>query len=151
MNKVISYTLATLFAACSVTAMACPQGTTLQGGTGPNHKGGKCVLMSKSQAKTQLKTSKTTAAKSLSEKKADANKALHDRKAASKTSLKNTTQQSKDLGKQKLSNAKTSLNTQTDKLSNTAKHSSTASKQTVQQKNTQLKQAKSNVIGAISQ
>ncbi len=27
----------------SVTAMACPKGTTLTGGTGPNHKGGTCV------------------------------------------------------------------------------------------------------------
>ena len=27
----------------SATAFACPQGTTLAGGSGPNHKGGKCV------------------------------------------------------------------------------------------------------------
>ena len=27
----------------SATAFACPQGTALTGGSGPNHKGGKCV------------------------------------------------------------------------------------------------------------
>ena len=27
----------------SATAFACPQGTTLTGGSGPNHKGGKCA------------------------------------------------------------------------------------------------------------
>ena len=27
----------------SATAFACPQGTTLAGGSGPNHKGGKCA------------------------------------------------------------------------------------------------------------
>lgn len=29
----------------SATAFACPKGTTLSGGTGPKHKGGKCILI----------------------------------------------------------------------------------------------------------
>lgn len=39
----------------SVTAFACPKGSSLQGGTGPHHKGGKCVASSSTSAK---KTSK---------------------------------------------------------------------------------------------
>lgn len=31
----------------SATAFACPQGTTLSGGTGANHKGGTCISVSK--------------------------------------------------------------------------------------------------------
>ena len=31
----------------SATAFACPQGTALTGGTGPNHKGGKCTAVEK--------------------------------------------------------------------------------------------------------
>lgn len=36
--------------------MACPKGTTLQGGTGPNHKGGKCVAVTKAKAATHATT-----------------------------------------------------------------------------------------------
>ncbi len=44
----------------SVSAFACPKGTQLQGGTGPNHKGGKCVAVhgkatAQKQRKRQLK------------------------------------------------------------------------------------------------
>ncbi len=40
----------------SVSAFACPKGTQLQGGTGPHHKGGKCVAMSgKTTAKKEAK------------------------------------------------------------------------------------------------
>lgn len=35
----ITISLATL----SISAFACPKGSSLQGGTGPHHKGGKCV------------------------------------------------------------------------------------------------------------
>ena len=46
----------------SATAFACPQGTTLSGGTGANHKGGKCVatmnVAKHDQAMKQDKTAK---------------------------------------------------------------------------------------------
>lgn len=51
--------LATLL---SATAFACPKGTILSGGTGPKHKGGKCVLIQNNQHSTKQQiTHKTTA------------------------------------------------------------------------------------------
>ena len=43
MKKIVSIALATTLALASVSAMACPKGTTLTGGVGKNHKGGSCV------------------------------------------------------------------------------------------------------------
>ena len=43
MKKISTFIAASLFTMLSATAFACPQGTTLAGGSGPNHKGGKCV------------------------------------------------------------------------------------------------------------
>ena len=43
MKKISTFIAAGLFTTLSATAFACPQGTTLSGGTGANHKGGKCV------------------------------------------------------------------------------------------------------------
>lgn len=43
MKKISTFIAAGLFTMLSATAFACPQGTTLAGGSGPNHKGGKCV------------------------------------------------------------------------------------------------------------
>ncbi|MFN3290199.1 MAG: hypothetical protein ACK410_07245 [Acinetobacter sp.] len=43
MKKISTFIAAGLFTMLSATAFACPQGTTLSGGTGANHKGGKCV------------------------------------------------------------------------------------------------------------
>ena len=43
MKKISTFIAAGLFTMLSATAFACPQGTTLTGGSGPNHKGGKCV------------------------------------------------------------------------------------------------------------
>ena len=55
MKKILS---ALIISAVSVTVMACPKGTTLQGGTGPHHKGGKCVA--KSDVKQQQTPKKDT-------------------------------------------------------------------------------------------
>lgn len=42
---------ASLFTLISATAnAACPKGTTLQGGTGPHHHGGKCVVVAAKKA-----------------------------------------------------------------------------------------------------
>ena len=46
MKKISTVLLAASFAMLSATAFACPKGTELQGGTGPHHKGGKCVAVS---------------------------------------------------------------------------------------------------------
>ena len=43
MKKISTFIAAGLFTMLSATAFACPQGTTLAGGSGPNHKGDKCV------------------------------------------------------------------------------------------------------------
>ncbi len=43
MKKLSTIFTAVIFSMLSVSAFACPQGMTMTGGTGPNHKGGKCV------------------------------------------------------------------------------------------------------------
>ncbi|TCB52378.1 hypothetical protein E0H80_00450 [Acinetobacter sp. ANC 4779] len=43
MKKLSTIFTAAIFTMLSATAFACPKGTTMMGGTGPNHKGGKCV------------------------------------------------------------------------------------------------------------
>ena len=62
MKKISTFIAAGLFTTLSATAFACPQGTTLSGGTGANHKGGKCVatmnVAKHDQAMKQDKTSK---------------------------------------------------------------------------------------------
>lgn len=64
--------VAGLFTMLSATAFACPKGTSLSGGSGPNHKGGKCVAtmnMAKHKATKQDKSkSKQVAEKSHQEK-----------------------------------------------------------------------------------
>ena len=59
MKKISTLVVAGLFTMLSATAFACPKGTSLSGGTGPNHKGGKCVPtmnMAKHKAMQQDKT-----------------------------------------------------------------------------------------------
>ena len=62
MKKISTFIAAGLFTTLSATAFACPQGTTLSGGTGTNHKGGKCVatmnVTKHDQAMKQDKTAK---------------------------------------------------------------------------------------------
>ena len=62
MKKISTFIAAGLFTTLSATAFACPQGTTLSGGTGANHKGGKCVatmnVTKHDQAMKQAKTAK---------------------------------------------------------------------------------------------
>ncbi len=62
MKKISTFIAAGLFTTLSATAFACPQGTTPSGGTGANHKGGKCVatmnVTKHDQAMKQDKTSK---------------------------------------------------------------------------------------------
>ncbi|WP_171478561.1 hypothetical protein [Acinetobacter ihumii] len=62
MKKISVIILSSSLALLSATAFACPKGTSLQGGTGPNHKGGKCVAVTGTQAKAAKKadTKKTT-------------------------------------------------------------------------------------------
>lgn len=60
MKKLSTILTAGVLAMLSVSAFACPKGTQLQGGTGPNHKGGKCVAVhgkatAQKQRKRQLK------------------------------------------------------------------------------------------------
>ena len=43
MKKIITLLLIVTFGAMSASAMACPKGEHLKGGTGSHHKGGVCV------------------------------------------------------------------------------------------------------------
>ncbi|MHA3061065.1 hypothetical protein ACX1N5_10695 [Acinetobacter sp. ANC 4636] len=61
MKKILTSAVALTFAVLSANAMACPKGTTLQGGTGPKHKGGKCVLVHKVDKKAPAKAAPTKA------------------------------------------------------------------------------------------
>jgi len=58
MKKIATILTAGLFTVLSASAFACPKGTQLQGGTGPNHKGGKCVAAGVVKAKKE--TTKAT-------------------------------------------------------------------------------------------
>lgn len=83
MKKITTLLTAGLFTVLSASAFACPKGTTLVGGTGPNHKGGKCVAANPAaQAASKTSTAATKA-------KADSSKAVEvkskDAKAAAKT------------------------------------------------------------------
>lgn len=89
MKKISVIILSSTLAFMSATAFACPKGTSLQGGTGPNHKGGKCVAVSgakakptKAEAKKTTQTVKTTEVKTTKPEKA---------KAASTTTTTSTT------------------------------------------------------------
>ncbi len=86
MKKITTVLTASLFALFSATAMACPQGTTLTGGKGANHKGGKCVSIT--NVKTQTK-------QNLSKSKADLNKVDAKNVQALKQDQKTTKQNSK--------------------------------------------------------
>lgn len=56
MNSISKILSVSLISLVSATAIACPKGTTLQGGTGPNHKGGHCVTTSKNKMPMQANT-----------------------------------------------------------------------------------------------
>lgn len=60
MKKIATILTAIILASASANAMACPKGTTLVGGTGPNHKGGKCVKKADAPKKANKKADKKT-------------------------------------------------------------------------------------------
>ena len=62
MKKITIYMAATVFTLLSASALACPKGTTLTGGTGPNHKGGKCVAVATVQKATKAPQATAAAA-----------------------------------------------------------------------------------------
>ena len=88
--KVIHIAAALIFGLASASAFACPKGTHLVGGTGPHHKGGKCVAADAADAKADSKA----------EKKADAKAdAKADDKAAKKEAKKSKKQKKADAAK----------------------------------------------------
>lgn len=73
MKKLSTILTAGVLAMLSVSAFACPKGTQLQGGTGPNHKGGKCVAShGKATAKKEVAKAKQDVKKDMTEQKHDA-------------------------------------------------------------------------------
>jgi hypothetical protein len=96
MKKLSTLIAASVLTALSATAFACPQGTALTGGTGPNHSGGKCVTVQKvnsqkihhkkSITKADIKLAQTDAAAAKlesSKASADAQKAKNNAQKAS--------------------------------------------------------------------
>ncbi|MGR2825221.1 hypothetical protein FY048_06730 [Acinetobacter sp. 1124_18A] len=73
MKKLSTILTAGVLAMLSVSAFACPKGTQLQGGTGPNHKGGKCVAAhGKATAKKEAVKTKQDVKKDMTEQKHEA-------------------------------------------------------------------------------
>ena len=72
MKKISTLVVAGLFSMLSATAFACPKGTSLSGGTGPNHKGGKCVATMNMAKHNPTKQDKTKT-KQVAEKSQKAN------------------------------------------------------------------------------
>jgi hypothetical protein len=62
--KAILTAVALVFSLTSVTAFACPKGTHLVGGTGPHHKGGKCVAIDGKASEAKAAGAKADAKKS---------------------------------------------------------------------------------------
>lgn len=58
MKKILASVAVLSLAIVSANAMACPKGSSLQGGTGPHHKGGKCVTSFVKKDKQKVKTQK---------------------------------------------------------------------------------------------
>ncbi|EPA1300414.1 hypothetical protein ACFMJ9_20785, partial [Acinetobacter baumannii] len=75
MKKLSTILTAGVLAMLSVSAFACPKGTQLQGGTGPNHKGGKCVAV---HGKATAQKAKKEATKTKQEVKKDLTMQKHD-------------------------------------------------------------------------
>jgi len=75
----------------SATAFACPQGTTLAGGSGPNHKGGKCVPATAMAKQDQMMKQNSMKTNNMADKShkaapvADAHKAKTETHKAVKT------------------------------------------------------------------
>ncbi len=74
MKKLLSLVLVLAFGFATASAMACPKGETLTGGTGSHHKGGKCAP----------KVAKDTASKATKDKAPVAKEAAPAAKEAAK-------------------------------------------------------------------
>lgn len=81
MKKITTLITAGLFTVLSASAFACPKGTTLVGGTGPNHKGGKCVVAT--SATQAASKASTTATKAKADAAAGKDKAVANTKTVS--------------------------------------------------------------------
>lgn len=86
--KVKQIALGMTLAVAAVSAMACPAGTHLVGGTGAHHKGGQCVKegvsSAKSEAKAKAADTEKSAAKATKKSKKEAKAAAAKAKAAAK-------------------------------------------------------------------
>ncbi|MFW2076834.1 hypothetical protein ACG94X_03755 [Acinetobacter sp. ULE_I010] len=83
MKKITTLLTAGLLTVISASAIACPKGTTLVGGTGPNHKGGSCVAVNPAaqaaqKAKADAAKTKVSTTKAQASTQAVADKAKTD-------------------------------------------------------------------------
>ena len=104
MKKLSTILTAGVLAMLSVSAFACPKGTQLQGGTGPHHKGGKCVAVS---GKTTAQKAKKEAEKT----KTDVKKDMNEQKHAAMTSATHAKQEANQATHQMKQDAVKTANT----------------------------------------
>ncbi|KAF1024366.1 MAG: hypothetical protein GAK29_02598 [Acinetobacter bereziniae] len=95
-EKITTLLTAGLFTVLSASAFACPKGTTLVGGTGPNHKGGKCVAANpatQAASKTSTTATKVKAdtTKAVEAKPKDAKAAVETETATTKAKVESAT------------------------------------------------------------
>ncbi|ENX43282.1 hypothetical protein F887_01454 [Acinetobacter sp. NIPH 2100] len=97
MRKIATILTSGLFTVLSASAFACPKGTQLQGGTGPNHKGGKCVaagvVKTKKETVKATNTAKKEAIKTKDTSKHEAMKAASDTKKVTSTTASKAKQE----------------------------------------------------------
>ncbi|MBJ8445848.1 hypothetical protein [Acinetobacter bereziniae] len=94
MKKITTLLTAGLFTVLSASAFACPKGTTLVGGTGPNHKGGKCVAANptaQTASKASTTATKANTTKAVEAKPKDAKAAVKTETAATKAKAETAT------------------------------------------------------------
>lgn len=101
MKKITTLLTAGLLTVISASAIACPKGTTLVGGTGPNHKGGSCVAVNPAaqaaqKAKADAAKTKVSATKAQASTQAVADKAKTDMTTKAKVDVVTKTQAVKD-------------------------------------------------------
>lgn len=75
MKKITTVIAASVLAMISATTFACPKGTTLTGGVGPHHQGGKCVTSTGAPAAKAVKKDANKAQATAVKAKDDSQKA----------------------------------------------------------------------------
>lgn len=87
MKKITTVIAASVLAMISATTFACPKGTTLTGGVGPHHQGGKCVTSTGAPAAKAVKKDANKAQATAVKAKDDSQKAKDSAAKANTTAV----------------------------------------------------------------